>query len=131
MNTIRYLSLVTLSTIFLLQHQSRAPNPLPASIPLSKFAARAAARQLSKGQYHDSKGTMESPTMNITSDFELRAKAPNKQWSKVEFPGLGAMIEGCDGKVAWATNSFQGLREKPATNLQKLSGILIYNALST
>jgi hypothetical protein len=121
MKTIRRMSRLTVCAVALLQHQLMAAESA-ASVDsvLSKFAEASGGKAaLEKVNTMILKGTMESPSMNISSDFELRAKAPNKQWSKVEFPGMGAMIEGCDGKVAWATNSFQGLREKTGDELTK------------
>jgi len=62
---------------------------------------------------------LESEAMG-TGDGEIYAKAPNKQWSRIELPGVGTMNEGFDGKVAWAKNPWEGLRIKTGEELAKI-----------
>ncbi len=42
--------------------------------------------------------------MGSSSAWVLFAKAPNRQRSEFAVPGLGEMIDGFDGKIAWTKN---------------------------
>ena len=61
---------------------------------------------------------MESETLG-ESQGEVYAKAPNKQWSQIEFAGAGTMNEGFDGTMAWAKTPWEGLRVKSGDELAK------------
>jgi outer membrane lipoprotein-sorting protein len=60
------------------------------------------------------KGTLKMPEQGITAAIAVFAKAPNKLRTEIEVPGLGKIVEGFDGKVAWSNNPFTGVGEKPA-----------------
>ncbi len=51
---------------------------------------------------------------------EIYAKAPNKQTSRIKFADTEAIIDGFDGKVAWAKTPWEGIREKAGDELAKV-----------
>ncbi len=55
-----------------------------------------------------------------SSEGEILAKAPNKQWSRIELAGVGTMNEGFDGTVAWAKTPWEALRVKSGEDLAKV-----------
>jgi outer membrane lipoprotein-sorting protein len=60
------------------------------------------------------KGKLDIPAQGVTAAMIIQTKAPNKMRTELEFPGVGKIVEGFDGKVAWSNNPFTGLTEKPA-----------------
>ncbi|NLH73610.1 MAG: outer membrane lipoprotein-sorting protein [Verrucomicrobia bacterium] len=66
------------------------------------------------------KGTAEGMGMPAGLPWEFYAAAPNKQLSKVEVTGFGAVLEGFDGQVAWSKNPITGVRVKEGDELAKV-----------
>ncbi|MDH7502508.1 MAG: hypothetical protein QHJ82_07330 [Verrucomicrobiota bacterium] len=66
------------------------------------------------------KGTAEGMGMPAALPWEFYAAAPNKQLSKVEVTGFGAVLEGFDGQVAWSKNPITGVRVKEGDELAKV-----------
>ncbi len=64
-------------------------------------------------------GKIEVLTMNVGGKFEVRAKVPNKQTSKMEFEAFGVMREGFDGSVAWTQAPGQSARVKSGGELAR------------
>lgn len=64
-------------------------------------------------------GKAELTMIPGSAPIEIRAKAPNKAWSKTDFPGVGAITEGCDGQSAWSKNALTGVAEKKGDELAK------------
>ena len=60
------------------------------------------------------KGSLQMPEQGISAEIIIRAKAPNQLRTELEIPGLGKIVEGFDGKVAWSDNPFTGAAVKPA-----------------
>ena len=54
--------------------------------------------------------TMQVPAMGLTADVEAYQAAPNKMATKSTIPGVGEMLNGTDGVVAWDANPMQGPR---------------------
>jgi hypothetical protein len=65
------------------------------------------------------KGTVEMAGLGSIISWESYSKAPAKQLSVLEIPGIGTFLEGCNGKLAWAKNPMVGLREKSGDELAK------------
>jgi hypothetical protein len=85
---------------------------------LDKFEQAIGGRQaMEKITSRVAKGVFELPSMGVKGEMELYAKAPNKSLAIQNFPGIGEAREGYDGKVAWAQNPIQGLREKSGAEL--------------
>lgn len=57
--------------------------------------------------------------MGSSTEWRSEAKAPDRMSSRFEIPGIGVIVDGYDGKVAWAKDS-SGVRVKEGEELAKL-----------
>lgn len=55
-------------------------------------------------------GAMEITAAGMTADLEMVVVTPNKQSMKMSLAGMGEMLTGTDGTVAWSVNPMQGAR---------------------
>ncbi len=55
-------------------------------------------------------GTLEIPAMGLSASMEMMIAAPNKMTSKTNVPGMGEMLQGYNGAVAWDVNPMAGPR---------------------
>ncbi len=100
----------------------------PQSLPtgraiIDKFIkAEGSTAQAAKIKTRRTVGTVEISGLSLAGTVEVLQKAPDKMLSRMELPGLGMILEGFDGTVAWAQDPFTGLREKKGAELlaQKL-----------
>ena len=65
------------------------------------------------------KGVIEIAAQGITADMTIISKAPNKQRTEIDIPGMGKILEGYDGKVAWSQNPWTGLMDKTGGPLKQ------------
>jgi hypothetical protein len=65
-------------------------------------------------------GSMEITAAGMTADLELVMVAPNKQSMKMNLAGLGEILTGTDGTVAWSVNPMQGARLLEGKELEQL-----------
>src|SRR5687768_1863763 len=63
------------------------------------------------------KGTVEMQPMGLKGSFESIAASGDRSLTKMNLAGIGELVEGYDGKVAWAVNPIQGNREKSGAEL--------------
>ncbi len=63
------------------------------------------------------KGTFEIPALGVKGTVEAYSKAPNKSFILITIPGFGAVTEGYDGQIAWASDPTTGLRQKKGEEL--------------
>lgn len=54
------------------------------------------------------KGTMELAAMGLKGAVTIHKAAPNLSRTEVDLPGIGKMLEGFDGSVAWSFSAMQG-----------------------
>ncbi len=54
--------------------------------------------------------TMQVPAVGLTADVESYQAAPNKMAIKSTIPGVGEMLQGTNGEIAWDANPMQGPR---------------------
>jgi predicted secreted protein len=54
--------------------------------------------------------TLQIPAVGLEAAVEAYMAAPNKMASKAAIPGMGEMLQGTDGTVAWDVNPMQGPR---------------------
>lgn len=74
--------------------------------------------------------TMQLPAMGITAEVEAYQAAPNKMASKSSIPGIGEMLQGTNGEIAWDANPMQGPRLLADKELaQTLEGADFYGNL--
>ena len=65
------------------------------------------------------KGVIEIQMMGTSADMTITSKAPNKQRTEIDLPGMGKIVEGYDGKVAWSQHPWTGLIEKTGGQLEQ------------
>jgi len=65
-------------------------------------------------QVHGSiaRGSMALTAQNLKGTMTVYEQEPQQQVTVVEFPGIGRMEEGTDGKIAWSTSALEGARLK-------------------
>lgn len=85
-------------------------QPLPkAETLLDKYIDATGGRALyAKQRTAVVKGTMEIAAMGMKGALVLYRAEPNLSYTEIDFPGLGKVKEGFDGKVAWGFNAMQG-----------------------
>ena len=103
--------LVTAAALALPVASSHA-QPVPtATAVLDKYVAaiggRAALDQLTSIKQA---ATLQIPAVGLEAAVEAYMAAPNKMASKAAIPGMGEMLQGTDGTVAWDVNPMQGPR---------------------
>ncbi len=64
-----------------------------------------------------SKGSFEIAAFGASGTAEIYGKAPNKTLAIINVAGFGVVQEGFDGKVGWAQDPQNGLREKSGAEL--------------
>lgn len=57
-------------------------------------------------------GTLKVPAAGIEGKISIYAEAPDKIYTKSEFPGMGVTEEGYDGEVAWSNSVMMGATVK-------------------
>ncbi|MCA0376696.1 MAG: hypothetical protein LCH84_13675 [Gemmatimonadetes bacterium] len=55
-------------------------------------------------------GRMEMPGVGLSADAEVLLAAPAKMVTRMTIPGIGEVMNGTDGEVAWSVNPMQGPR---------------------
>ncbi len=64
-------------------------------------------------------GRIEFPAAGIAGSLEIQAMPPNKILLVVDIPGLGKILEGFDGQVAWSIDPNMGPRVKDGDELKQ------------
>jgi len=78
--------------------------------------------------------TMEIPAVGISAPMQVFSAAPNKMASKTTIPGMGEMLQGFDGTMAWDVNPMSGprlLADKELEGMREnadFHGNLLYSA---
>jgi hypothetical protein len=91
---------------------------------LDKYVRAIGGRQaLEKITSRVTKGTLEASSMGLKGELEVYAKAPNKTLTIQILSGIGSLMEGYDGKIGWAQNPVQGLREKSGGELATVARV--------
>lgn len=65
------------------------------------------------------KGVIDIPMQGISAEMVIMSKAPDKQRTEIDIPGMGKVVEGCDGKTAWSQNPWTGLMDKTGAQLKQ------------
>lgn len=85
---------------------------------LDRYVKAVGGREnIQKIKSRTSSGTVELSPMNLKGTFESAAAPEAKSFVKMTIAGIGDLIEGTDGKTAWAINPIQGSREKAGAEL--------------
>ena len=72
---------------------------------------------IQKATSYSMKGKIELAAMSMSGPAEMVTKAPNKVFTKFTLEGFGEILQGYDGKVAWAQDPVQGMRELSGVEL--------------
>lgn len=62
---------------------------------------------------------LDIAAQGISANMKITSKAPNKLRTELDIPGMGKIVEGFDGTVAWSQNPFTGLLEKEGEQLKQ------------
>lgn len=97
---------------FLMAVPAANAQPLPsASDVIAKHVAAVGGKDaITKITSMKQTGAMEITAAGMTADLEMVIVAPNKQSMKMTLAGLGEILTGTDGNVAWSVNPMQGAR---------------------
>jgi hypothetical protein len=86
------------------------PLPSAADVVAKHVAAVGGRDAILKITSMKQTGAMEITAAGMTADLELVMVAPNKQSMKMNLAGLGEILTGTDGTIAWSVNPMQGAR---------------------
>ena len=91
-----------------------APDDLPKGEDILAKYVEATGGRAAYEKIHGtiSKGSMLFAAQNIKGTITVYESEPSRQVSIADFPGIGKMEEGTDGKVAWSVSAIQGARVK-------------------
>lgn len=65
-------------------------------------------------------GTISYPAQKMQGKFTILYKLPDKMLVRMQIQGLGEMVQGYDGKVAWEKNPVTGVRELRGAELEQI-----------
>ncbi|MEW6210650.1 MAG: hypothetical protein AB1631_19960 [Acidobacteriota bacterium] len=115
--------LTTMLFIFVSAILALAQTPKPESLPsaeqiidkyIQALGGRAAIEKITS---RVAKGTIDVPVAGASGTVEAYLKAPGKGGSIASLSGLGEFLQGCDGKTAWTSDPFQGMRDLSGVEL--------------
>jgi hypothetical protein len=86
------------------------PVPSAADVVARHVAAIGGKDALMKVTSVKQVATMELPGMGLSAQMEMYMAAPNKVFTKASLAGVGDLMSGTDGTVAWEINPMQGPR---------------------
>ena len=86
------------------------PVPTAAEIVARYVKAIGGAEAIQKVTSVKQTGTLSMPAMGLGGETEALFLLPNKNATRVSIGGLGEMLVGTDGTVAWSVNPMQGPR---------------------
>jgi zinc protease len=127
----KFKSIFTLLAIFIIPlalfGQDALPKPAAASSVaktptvtqiLDKYVKAIGGRDAyMKFKSRTMQGTVELTPMGVKGTMESFAAAPDKLLTKINLSGIGEVLDGYDGKVAWTVNPIQGSRVKSGQEL--------------
>lgn len=113
------LALVAGLVLSLTAPTATAAAPTVDSILQKAVAASGGRAVMEKVRTRVMKFTVQTSGITLTNGLEILAKAPNKQWSRLNFGALGEVVDAFDGQVAWGNSSFTGLRTKTGDEAAK------------
>lgn len=99
-----------------------ATGALPSAVQvIDRYVAAIGGKAaLQRVQSFRATGTFEMPAQGMSGDLELNAARPNRLAMKITVPGMGEIVQGYDGTVAWSVNPMQGPRLLEGKELAQL-----------
>jgi outer membrane lipoprotein-sorting protein len=103
----------------------------PAQQVVDRYVAAIGGKQaLARYQSRRIVAEMAMPAMGMTLTVETMASRPNKMLVKSNMPGMGEMLSGYDGQVAWSVNPVQGPRVLVGSELAQAVRMADFDAAS-
>jgi hypothetical protein len=93
------------------------PAPTATDIVARHVKAIGGAEAVQKITSVKQTGTLSMPAMGLGGETEVLFTLPNKNSTRVSIGGIGEMLVGTDGDVAWSVNPMQGPRLLEAQEL--------------
>lgn len=84
------------------------PPPSAAEVIAAYVDAVGGEEALHRHTSMRAKGSFEMPSMGLTGDLDISTAAPNLLLVRVSLPGVGEILQGFDGEVAWSDNPMTG-----------------------
>lgn len=109
-SVVRSAMAVTAALVFAAPSVQAQPLPSAADVIAKHVAAIGGKDAILKITSMKQTGAMEITAAGMTAELELVSVAPNKQAMKMNLAGLGEILTGTDGNVAWSVNPMQGAR---------------------
>lgn len=105
-------STIAVTAALMLSAQTAMAQALPSAADvIAKHVAAIGGKDAVKGiKSMKQIGTMEITAAGMTADLEMMLVAPNKQSMKLNLAGLGEILQGTDGTVAWSVDPMRGPR---------------------
>ncbi len=130
MKALRTFAVATATMLFSVSTLSAQALPSAADV-LTKYVAAIGGRDaIMKITSLKQTSTMQVPAVGLTADVESFQAAPNKMATKSTIPGVGEMVQGTNGEIAWDANPMQGPRLLSDKELaQTLEGADFYGNL--
>lgn len=95
-------------------------DPSPEDLIKAHLKAIGGVEAYKKIKTRQIKGVIEIAGQGITADMVITSKAPDKQRTEIDLPGMGKVVEGYDGKVGWSKNPWApGVIEKTGGQLKQ------------
>ncbi len=117
----RYVLRALLATLVIVPGALRAQGGLP---PAEELVSRhvQAIGGVEAYKKHKSMAmslSWEMPAMGLKADMTVKQMQPNLVASQITIPGMGEILSGYNGKVAWAMDPMQGARLLEGAELQQ------------
>lgn len=106
---VRGAAISTIALLLLPAFAGAQDMPSARSLLDKHIAASGGRAALERARESVTTGTLSMPAAGLTGTMTTTA-APNRMHTRVEIPGLGEMLSGFDGTVAWNLNPIQGAR---------------------
>ena len=69
------------------------------------------------------KGSVDMAAMGIKGDVTIYSAAPNLNLTEITLPGIGKMLEGVDGRIAWSYSAIMGPAIKSGAEAEQALGL--------
>lgn len=111
-SSLRIAAIAAVVSVSLLRPVAAQAQALPSATDvIAKYVAAIGGKdEVMKVTSIKQTATMDVPAIGLSASMEVFAAAPNRMASKTNIPGMGEMLTGYNGSVAWDVNPMQGPR---------------------
>jgi hypothetical protein len=127
----RVLAFATVATVAVLSPLSSNAQARPAASEIiAKYVtAIGGESEIRKITSMKQVGTLNVPAIGLSATMEAYMAAPNKMATKTSIPGMGEMLQGTNGTVAWDVNPMAGRACSPTRNSRRVRERRLYASL--